>query len=100
MKVRDLAFMECKKVLFKVFPMNGVMRYGKKENPNPRFIGPFKILKSVGEVAYKLAFPPSPSGVRPVFHILMLMKYHEDKLHVLHFHIVQHDEDLIMKRIR
>ncbi|MDV3150461.1 MAG: hypothetical protein Q8828_02325, partial [Candidatus Phytoplasma australasiaticum] len=50
---------------------------------SPRFIGPFEILSRVGEVAYKLAWPPSLSAVHPVFHVSMLRKYIPDESHVL-----------------
>ncbi|XP_070054295.1 uncharacterized protein [Nicotiana tomentosiformis] len=41
-KVHDMTFMECEKVLLKVLPMKGVMRYGKKGKLSPRFISPFE----------------------------------------------------------
>ena len=41
----------------------------------PRFIGPFEILERVGTVAYRLALPPSMSGVHEVFHVSMLQRY-------------------------
>ncbi|XP_070045380.1 uncharacterized protein [Nicotiana tomentosiformis] len=51
-KVRNVAFMEGEKVFLGVSPMKGVMN-----------IGPFEVLERVGEVAYRLDFPPSLSGV-------------------------------------
>ena len=36
---------------------------------SPRFIGPFEIPNRVGEVAYRLALPPSLEGVHDVFHV-------------------------------
>ncbi|XP_069148281.1 uncharacterized protein [Solanum lycopersicum] len=64
-KVRDLDFMEGEQVLLKDSPMKGVMRFGKRGKLSPRYIGPFEVLKRVGEVAYKLALPPGLSGVHP-----------------------------------
>ena len=40
-----------------------------------RFIGPFEILERIGTVAYRLALPPSMSGVYEVFHVSMLLIY-------------------------
>ncbi|GJV22459.1 putative reverse transcriptase domain-containing protein [Tanacetum coccineum] len=44
-------------VLLKVSPWKGVVRFGRKGKLAPRFIGPFKIIKKVGLVAYMLDFP-------------------------------------------
>ncbi|XP_070035013.1 uncharacterized protein [Nicotiana tomentosiformis] len=82
------------KVLLKVSPMKGIMRFGKKGKLGPRFIGPFEVLRRVVEVAYELSFPPSLWGNYPVFHVSMLQKYHADKSHVLDYSTVQLDESL------
>ncbi|XP_070034293.1 uncharacterized protein [Nicotiana tomentosiformis] len=72
----------------------GIMRFRNKGKLSPRFIGPFEVLKRVGEVTYELALPPSLSGVHPVFHVSMLRKYHADLSQVLNFSIVQLDKSL------
>ena len=76
-------FMEGDHVWLRVSPIKGVMKFGKKGKLSPRFIGTFEILSRVGEVAYKLALPPSLSAVHPVFHVSMLRKYIPDESHVL-----------------
>ncbi|WMV46209.1 hypothetical protein MTR67_039594 [Solanum verrucosum] len=54
--------------------MKGVMRFGKKGKLSPRYIGPYRISKSIGNVAYKLELPQELAAVHPVFHIFMLKK--------------------------
>ncbi|XP_069146059.1 uncharacterized protein [Solanum lycopersicum] len=45
--------------------MKGVMRFCKRSKLSPRYIGPFEVLKLVGDVAYELALPLGLSGVHP-----------------------------------
>ena len=59
-------------VLLKVMPKRGVVRFDKRGKLAPRYIRPFEILERVGIVAYRLALPPSLSGVHEVFHVSML----------------------------
>ncbi|WMV58631.1 hypothetical protein MTR67_052016 [Solanum verrucosum] len=54
--------------------MKGVMRFGKKGKLSPRYIGPYKISKRVGNVAYELELRQELAAVHPVFHISMLKK--------------------------
>ncbi|XP_070039759.1 uncharacterized protein [Nicotiana tomentosiformis] len=93
-KVRDVAYMASKKVLLRMSPMKGVMRFGKERKLSSRFIGPFEMLDRIGEVAYRLALPPSLAGVHTIFHVSMYRKCHEDRSHVLDFTTVQLDETL------
>ncbi|XP_025661524.1 uncharacterized protein [Arachis hypogaea] len=50
---------------------------------NPRFIGPFEILRRFGPVAYQVALPPHLSNLHDVFHVSQLCKYTSDAAHVL-----------------
>ncbi|XP_070025464.1 uncharacterized protein [Nicotiana sylvestris] len=81
-------------VLLKFLPMKDIMRFGKKGKLSPNFIGPFEVLRLVGEVSYELSFPPSLSGVHSIFLVSILRKYHAERSHVLDFIMVQLDESL------
>lgn len=59
------------------------MRFGKSRKLSPRFIGPFKVLEQIGEIAYRLALSSQLFGIHDVFHICMLWKYEPNPLHML-----------------
>ncbi|GJX64002.1 putative reverse transcriptase domain-containing protein, partial [Tanacetum coccineum] len=67
------------KVMLKVSPWKGVVRFGKRGKLNPRFVGPFKVIKRVGDVAYKLELPEELSRVHNTFHVSNLKKCHADE---------------------
>ncbi|WMV33659.1 hypothetical protein MTR67_027044 [Solanum verrucosum] len=50
------------------------MRFGKNGKLSLRYIGPYRISKSIGNVAYELELPQKLAAVHPVFHISMLKK--------------------------
>ena len=60
-----------------------MVRFGKSDKLSLRFIGLFEILERVGTIAYRLALPPSMSGVHEVFHVSMLRRYTPDPAHVV-----------------
>ena len=70
-------------VFLKVIPKRGVVKFRKRWKLALRYIGPFEILERVGTVVYRLALPPSLSGVHEVFHVPMLRKYNLDPTHVV-----------------
>jgi hypothetical protein len=49
-------------------------RFKVKGKLSPRFIGPFLILKRVGEVAYQMELPDHLVDVHDVFHVSQLKK--------------------------
>ncbi|WMV47006.1 hypothetical protein MTR67_040391 [Solanum verrucosum] len=54
--------------------MKGVMRFGKKGNLCPIYVGPYRISKRISKVAYELELPTDLAAVHPVFHISLLKK--------------------------
>ena len=61
-EVGDIAYL-------RVSPLRGVKRFGVKGKLAPRFVGPYRVLERMGEVAYKLELPEGFSGVHDVFHV-------------------------------
>ena len=90
---RPLEFEVGGHVFSKVIPKRGVVRFGKRGKLSPRFIRPFEILETVGTVSYRLALPPSMSGVHEVFNLSMLRKYTPDPAHVVDWGQIEVDTD-------
>nr|GEV58376.1 putative reverse transcriptase domain-containing protein [Tanacetum cinerariifolium] len=56
----------------------GVIRFGKKREVAPRFVGPFEIVEKLGLVAYRLDLPKELNGVHDTFHVSNLKKCLDD----------------------
>jgi hypothetical protein len=76
---RPLEFEEADHMYLKVSPLHGMRRFKVKGKLSPRFIGPFRIFRRVGEMAYQLELPNHLSDVHNVLHVSQLKKC----LHVL-----------------
>ncbi|GJR50430.1 reverse transcriptase domain-containing protein [Tanacetum coccineum] len=71
---KPLEFQVGDRVMLKVSPRKGVIRFEKRGKLNPRYIGQFKILDRVGPVAYKLELPEELSKFHSTFHVSNLKK--------------------------
>jgi hypothetical protein len=80
---RPPKFEEGDHVYLKVSPLRGMKRFKVKGKLSPRFIGPFRVFRRVGEMAYQLELPDNLSNVHNVFHVSQLKKclrVHEEQL--------------------
>ncbi|XP_025628565.1 uncharacterized protein [Arachis hypogaea] len=91
---KPLEFEVGEHVFLRVTPTTGIGRAIKTKKLNPRFIGPFEILKIFGPVAYQVALPPHLSNLHDVFHVSQLRKYTLDVAHVLEPESVEWKENL------
>ncbi|GKB92555.1 putative reverse transcriptase domain-containing protein [Tanacetum coccineum] len=79
LKHKPMEFQVGDKVMLKVLPWKGVVRFGKWGKLNPRYVGPFKVLEKVGEVAYKLDLPEELSRAHNTFYVSNLKKCYADE---------------------
>ena len=91
---KPLEFQVGDKVMLKVSPWKGVIRFGKRGKLNPRYIGPFLILERIGPVAYRLELPSELSKVHDVFHVSNLKKCLSDEMPVIPMRDIRVDEKL------
>nr|GEZ09529.1 putative reverse transcriptase domain-containing protein [Tanacetum cinerariifolium] len=74
LKRKPIEFQIRDRVMLKVLPWKGVVRFGKRGKLNLIYVGPFKILDKVGTVSYKLELPQELSRVHNTFHVSDLKK--------------------------
>ncbi|GJR96159.1 putative reverse transcriptase domain-containing protein [Tanacetum coccineum] len=79
LKYKPMEFQVGDRVMLKVSPCKGVIRFGKRGKLNPRYVRPFKVLEKIGSVAYKLEPPQELSRVHNTFHVSNLKKCYSDE---------------------
>nr|GEX61137.1 putative reverse transcriptase domain-containing protein [Tanacetum cinerariifolium]GEZ16025.1 putative reverse transcriptase domain-containing protein [Tanacetum cinerariifolium] len=80
--------------MLKVSPWKRVVRFIKRGKLNSRYIGPFKVLAKIGDVAYRLELPQELSRVHHTFHVSNLKKCYADKPLAMSLEGVHIDETL------
>ncbi|GJW19819.1 hypothetical protein Tco_0027255 [Tanacetum coccineum] len=84
LKRKPMEFQVGDKVMLKVSPWKGVVRFGKRGKLNSRYVGPLKVLEKIRSVVYKLELPQELSRVHNMFHVSNLKKcYAKEPLAVL-----------------
>ncbi|GKB50527.1 putative reverse transcriptase domain-containing protein [Tanacetum coccineum] len=78
-KRKPMEFEVGDRVMLKVSPWKGVVRFGKRGKLNPRYVGPFKVLSKVRKVSYRLELPQELSRVHHMFHVSNLKKCYADE---------------------
>ncbi|GJT91497.1 putative reverse transcriptase domain-containing protein [Tanacetum coccineum] len=79
LKRKPMDFQVGDRVMLKVSPWKGVVRFGKRGKLNPRYIGPFKVLSKVRDVAYRIKLPQQLSRVHNMFHVSNLKRCLSDE---------------------
>nr|GEX32797.1 putative reverse transcriptase domain, ribonuclease H-like domain, aspartic peptidase domain protein [Tanacetum cinerariifolium] len=109
LKRKPMEFQIGDKVMLKVSPWKGVVRFSKRGKLNTRYVRPFKVLEVIGKVAYKLKLPEELSRVHNTFHVSNLKKCHADEplavpLDGLHFdgklHFVEEPVEIVDREVK
>ena len=91
---KPIEFQVGDKVMLKVSPWKGMIRFGKHGKLNPRYVGPFEIIERIGPVAYKLELPEELSRVHNTFHVSNLKKCLSDETLVIPLKEIRIDNKL------
>ena len=81
-KLKEVVYEIGDRACLRVSPLRGVKRIGVKGKLAPRFVGPYRVLERMGEVANKLESPEGLSGVHDVFHVSQLKKCHAEMANI------------------
>ncbi|GJT38501.1 putative reverse transcriptase domain-containing protein [Tanacetum coccineum] len=93
-KRKPMEFEVGDRVMLKVSPWKGVVRFGKRGKLNPRYVRPFRVLAKVGKVAYRLELPQELSRVHHTFHVSNLKKCYADEPLVMPLEGIHVDDKL------
>nr|GEX52173.1 putative reverse transcriptase domain-containing protein [Tanacetum cinerariifolium] len=94
LKRKPMEFEVGDRVMLKVLPWKGLVRFGKRGKLNPRYVRPFKVLAKVGKVAYRLEYPQELSRVHHTFHVSNLKKCYADEPLVMPLEGIHVDDKL------
>ncbi|GJZ67599.1 hypothetical protein Tco_0630839 [Tanacetum coccineum] len=94
LKRKPMEFEVRDRVMLKVSPWKGVVRFGKRGKLNLRYVRPFKVLAKVGKVAYMLELPQELSRVHHTFHVSNLKKCYADEPLVMPLEGIHIDDKL------
>nr|GEW60130.1 putative reverse transcriptase domain-containing protein [Tanacetum cinerariifolium] len=109
LKCKPMEFQIRDRVMLKVSPWKGVVRFRKQGKLNPRYVRPFKVLDKVRTISYKLELPQELSRVHNTFYVSNLNKFHADEplavpLDGLHFddnfHFVEEPVEIVDQEVK
>nr|GEZ31852.1 putative reverse transcriptase domain-containing protein [Tanacetum cinerariifolium] len=91
---KPLEFQVGDKVMLKVSPWKGIIRFGKRGKLYLRYTGPFKVLAKIGPIAYRIKLPQQLSRFHSTFYVYNLKKCLSDESLVIPLNEIQIDDNL------